>query len=120
MHGGITMIVQDLKVYKQAFKKAGYTYHTDLFNKAIWGDMGEDSASIALSVKDDAWFLSYVRTQSGEPLPLGGYQNNLIDSYERVLDDDELFEFLTHHNLQKEFESQCMQVSANSVATTAL
>lgn len=37
---------EDLTLYKSVFQTKKLKYYTDLFNKPIWGDMGEDSASI--------------------------------------------------------------------------
>lgn len=90
--------------YKDQFKSNGSTYYTDIFSKPIWGDMGEDSASIYLSVKNNTWHIHFIRTQSGEPYPLSDTVCNIIDEYEKDLTDDELYDYLMLHNKMKEFE----------------
>lgn len=97
------MTLQNLKAYRARFAQTNHIFYTDIFSKPIWGDMGEDSASITLTVKDDVWHMQYIRTQSGEPLPLSDTVCNVIDEYEKDLNDEELFEFLAHHGIQKEF-----------------
>lgn len=98
------MTLQQLSDYKQTFATKHFAFFTDIFTKAIWGDMGEDTASITLSVKDDAWHLHFIRTQSGEPYPLSETVCNVIDEYEKTLSDEEVYEFLAHHSIIKEFE----------------
>ncbi|MEG0366382.1 MAG: hypothetical protein RR585_06075 [Coprobacillus sp.] len=96
------MTKDNLKQYKTAIQSN--QFYTDLFSKPIWGDMGEDSASIYLSVVDDSWHLHFIRTQSGEPYPLSETVCNIIDEYEKDLTDDEVYDFLMLHKKTKEFE----------------
>ncbi|MEG0330424.1 MAG: hypothetical protein RR624_08330 [Longicatena sp.] len=100
------MTKQDLVIFKQAFIKHQYSFFTDIFSKPIWGDMGEDCASITLDVVQGHWHLHFIRTQCGEPLPLSDTVCNVIDEYNKELSDDELYEFLMLHNILKEFEEQ--------------
>lgn len=85
-------------------KHKDLSFYTDLFSKPIWGNMGEDSASIYLSVVHDSWHLHFIRTQSGEPYPLSETVCNIIDEYEKDLTDDEVYDFLMLHKKTKEFE----------------
>lgn len=96
------MTKNDLNKYKNAIQND--QFFTDLFSKPIWGDMGEDSASIYLSVVNDSWHLHFIRTQSGEPYPLSETVCNIIDEYEKDLTDDEVYDFLMLHKKTKEFE----------------
>lgn len=99
------MTLQKLKLYKIAFQEHAFTFFTDIFSKAIWGDMGEDCASVTISTTKDLWHIHFIRTQTGEPLPLSDTVCNVIDEYEKDLNNEELFEFLNHHNIMKEFEN---------------
>lgn len=92
----------NLPTIKQQFSTL--SFYTDLFSKPIWGDMGEDSASIYLSVIDNTWHLHFIRTQSGEPFPLSETVCNVIDEYEKDLNDEELYDFLMLHRKLIEFE----------------
>lgn len=104
------MTLQKLILYKTAFQKLELTFFTDIFSKAIWGDMGEDCASVTITASETLWHVHFIRTQTGEPLPLSETVCNVIDEYEKELDDEELFEFLAHHNITKEFEDS-IQIS---------
>ena len=64
------MKLQELSTYRKKLSSTDFIYRADLFSKAIWGDMGEDCASIHVSAQDDHWHLHFIRTQSGEPYPL--------------------------------------------------
>lgn len=75
----------------------------DLFCDDIWGDNGEDCATIHIQPKEDAWHLQYVRTQSGIPYPFAQHTSILINRYEKLLSDEELFTYLTMHHLQEQF-----------------
>lgn len=66
--------------------------------------MGEDCASVSITSTKHNWHIHFVRTQTGEPLPLSETVCNIIDEYEKDVNDEELFEFLAHHNITKEFE----------------
>jgi len=98
------MTIQTINDYKNKFISSNYSFFTDIFTKPIWGDMGEDTASITLSVMENTWHLHFIRTQSGEPYPLSNTVCNVIDEYEKDLTNEEVFEFLAHHNILKEFE----------------
>lgn len=98
------MTIQTIKDFKYKFINANHSFFTDIFAKPIWGDMGEDTASITLTVLNNTWHLHFIRTQSGEPYPLSETVCNVIDEYEKDLTDEELYEFLAHHNIMKEFE----------------
>ena len=75
----------------------------DLFCDDIWGDNGEDCATVRIQPKQEYWHLHYTRTQSGIPYPFAQYTSIVIDNYEKQLNDDELVTFLTMHNLQNQF-----------------
>ncbi len=75
----------------------------DLFCDDIWGDNGEDCATIRIQPKQDHWLLQYTRTQSGIPYPFAQHTSIIIDCYEKLLNDDELFTYLTMHHLQEQF-----------------
>jgi len=98
------MTIQTINDYKNKFIISNYSFFTDIFTKPIWGDMGEDTASITLTVMENTWHLHFIRTQSGEPYPLSDTVCNVIDEYEKDLTNEEVFEFLAHHNILKEFE----------------
>lgn len=98
------MRIFQLKDYKNTFIEENISFYSDIFTKPIWGDMGEDTASITLTVIENTWHLHFIRTQSGEPYPLSDTVCNVIDEYEKDLTDEEVFEFLAHHNILKEFE----------------
>lgn len=98
------MTIQTIKDFKYKFINTNHSFFTDIFTKPIWGDMGEDTASITLTVLYNTWRLHFIRTQSGEPYPLSETVCNVIDEYEKDLTDEELYEFLAHHNIMKEFE----------------
>lgn len=93
----------ELNKVRKVFKEKELAYYADIFNKAIWGDMGDDTASITISVKDDKWNLSFIRTQSGEPSAYSGFVCNVIDEYEKTFSDDELYDYLIFHNLWQDF-----------------
>lgn len=97
------MTLHDLATYRTRFVQKNYTFFTDIFSKPIWGDMGEDCASVTITADERQWHLHYIRTQSGEPLPLSDTVCNVIDEYNKLLSDEDLFEFLAHHGIQKEF-----------------
>ena len=40
------MTIQTINDYKNKFIISNYSFFTDIFTKPIWGDMGEDTASI--------------------------------------------------------------------------
>ena len=40
------MKLQELSTYRKKLSSTDFIYRADLFSKAIWGDMGEDCASI--------------------------------------------------------------------------
>ena len=89
------MTIQTINDYKNKFIISNYSFFTD---------MGEDTASITLTVMENTWHLHFIRTQSGEPYPLSDTVCNVIDEYEKDLTNEEVFEFLAHHNILKEFE----------------
>lgn len=104
------MTTQIINDFKNKFIITNYAFFTDIFTKPIWGDMGEDTASITLTVVNDTWHLHFIRTQSGEPYPLSDTVCNVIDEYEKDLTDEELYEFLAHHNIMKEFEDTVLML----------
>lgn len=104
------MDITKLTSYKYNYIKKKHSFFTDIFTKPIWGDMGEDTASITLTVIENTWHLHFIRTQSGEPYPLSETVCNVIDEYEKDLTDEEVFEFLAHHNIMKEFEDAISQL----------
>lgn len=99
------MNLHDIRNYKKIMEQEERLYYTDLFTKAIWGDMGDDSASVEITVQEGEWFLHYIRTQSGEPYPLSPTVCNLIDEYTKCISDSELYDFLTLHQKLQEFAS---------------
>lgn len=102
---GDSMTVQELSNYRQNHADTAFHFFTDIFTKAIWGDMGEDTASITLTIQKNHWHLHFIRTQSGEPYPLSETVCNVIDEYEKDLSDEELYEFLAHHCIIQELEN---------------
>ena len=104
------MTIQTINDFKNKFIIINYAFFTDIFTKPIWGDRGEDTASITLTVVNDTWHLHFIRTQSGEPYPLSDTVCNVIDEYEKDLTDEELYEFLAHHNIMKEFEDAVLML----------
>lgn len=96
--------MQEYKKIREVFYKKKLLYYTDIFSKPIWGDMGEDCASIRLTSNEEEWMLNFIRTQSGEPYPLSETVCNIIDQYEKVLNDNQLYDFLLLHNKLKEFQ----------------
>ena len=99
------MKLQELSAYREQHKDTNFVYHCDLFSKPIWGDMGEDWASITLTIQQDHWHLSFIRTQNGEPYPLAKTVSNVIDAYEKQLSDEQVFDLLSMHQLLHDFES---------------
>lgn len=97
------MRTKELSAYRQQFLGASFSFYTDIFTKAIWGDMGEDTASVTITIQNDCWHIHFIRTQSGEPYPLSDTVCNIIDEYEKDLSDDRLYEFLAHHGILQEF-----------------
>lgn len=98
------MKANELSTYRITMQKQGLTFYTELFSKAIWGDMGEDCASVYIKAVDNAWQIHYIRTQSGEPYPLSPTVTNVIDEYTKVFTDDDLYGFLSMHQCLHEFE----------------
>lgn len=98
------MTLQQLANYRQHFQEHKTSFYTDIFSKAIWGDMGEDCASVTITTHENIWHIHFIRTQSGEPYPLSDTVCNVIDEYEKDVCDEELYEFLAHHSILKEFE----------------
>ena len=49
------MTIQTINDYKNKFIISNYSFFTDIFTKPIWGDMGEDTASITLTVMENTW-----------------------------------------------------------------
>lgn len=99
----------DLTQYADLLKNSDFAFHSDLFSKPIWGDMGEDVASITISAAQGHWKLSYIRTQNGEPYPLADTVSNLIDRYEKELSEEGLYDYLSMHRLLPEFELAIQQ-----------
>lgn len=99
------MTLQELSTYRQQLLNIPFSFYTDIFTKAIWGDMGEDTASVTLTIQNDGWHIHFIRTQSGEPYLLSDTVCNIIDEYEKDLSDDELYEFLAHHGILQEFDN---------------
>lgn len=99
------MKLQDLSAYRTTLSTTDFMYRADLFSKAIWGDMGEDCASIHVCAKQDHWHLHFIRTQSGEPYPLADTVCNVIDEYEKDMDDEALFDLLSMHQLLQDFQT---------------
>lgn len=97
------MKLQDLTNYRIQLAESSFVFRSDLFSKPIWGDMGEDCASITLTPQKDHWHLSFIRTQSGEPYPLAQTVCNVIDSYEKTLSDEQAFDLLSMHQLLQGF-----------------
>lgn len=104
----------DLTMYAKMLNNTTFAFHTDLFSKPIWGDMGEDCASITIRAHDNVWHLTYIRTQNGEPYPLAETVSNLIDSYEKEMDEDALYDYLSMHRLLQEFQSAIEQYQATT------
>lgn len=100
------MTPKDLASYKQQLSKT-FSFQAEVFNKPIWGDMGEDSAQISVTTDKTHWHISFIRTQSGDPSPFDDFVCNVIDEYERDLNDDELFDMLALHALLADFEAAC-------------
>lgn len=99
------MKLQELSTYRETLSSTHFIYRADLFNKAIWGDMGEDCASIQVCAEQDHWHLHFIRTQSGEPYPLADTVCNVVDEYEKDLNDEELFDLLSMHQLIQDFQT---------------
>ncbi len=97
------MRTKELSAYRQQFSNIPFSFYTDIFTKAIWGDMGEDTASVTITIENDYWHMHFIRTQSGEPYPLSDTVCNIIDEYEKDLSDDRLYEFLALHGILQEF-----------------
>lgn len=97
------MTLQELSNYRYQLSDTSFSFFTDIFTKAIWGDMGEDTASVTLTLHSHHWHMHFIRTQSGEPYPLSDTVCNIIDEYEKDLSDEELYEFLAHHGILQEF-----------------
>lgn len=98
------MTITQLAIARINFISCNKPFFTDIFTKSIWGGMGEDIASITLTVIDNSWHLHFIRTQSGQPYPFSDTVCNVIDEYEKNLSDEELYEFLAHHSILNEFE----------------
>lgn len=99
------MQLQDIQFYRTLCKEKQIIYHTDIFTKFIWGDMGEDTASISIQIIDNHWHMHFIRTQSGEPSYNSGFMCNVIDQYERMWNDNELYTYLLDRSLCDEFEA---------------
>lgn len=99
------MILQDLKIFHEICAQNDISYYTDLFSKSIWGDMGEDCASITIRTYKDQWLIHFIRTQSGEPYPLSETVCQVLDEYEKVLSHEALYDMLSLHRKLDEFEN---------------
>lgn len=107
------MQIQHLTIYHTTCLSEKREYYTELFSKAIWGDMGEDCASIHLQACEQGWLLHFIRTQSGEPYPLSDTVCNVIDEYEKLLSHEEVFDLLAMHRKLDEFEEMMNRYSNN-------
>lgn len=94
------MTLQELKEYR---KEKNTPFYAELFCDDIWGDNGEDCASITILPKEEGWYLHYIRTQSGIPYPFAAHTSKIIDEYEKVLQDEEFYDYLLLHGLQDTF-----------------
>lgn len=99
------MVVKDLMQYRNICPSQ-FIFQAEIMNKAIWGDMGEDSAMITITPgeKNQRWHLHFIRTQSGDPSPFDDFVCQIIDEYEKELHDDALFDLLALHALLIDFE----------------
>lgn len=101
--GGKDMFANDLKQFRKHCNST-FCFQAEVMNKAIWGDMGEDSAMITITPgADNLWHLHFIRTQSGDPSPFDDYVCEVIDEYEKELNEDALFDLLTLHALLPDF-----------------
>lgn len=105
------MNLQSLQIFHKNINN-DFQFQAEIFNKAIWGDMGEDSAQITITIKDDTlWHLHFIRTQSGDPSPFDDFVCNVIDEYEKDLDDNSLYDVLTMHQLLIDFEKKVQSIA---------
>lgn len=95
--------MEQMQAYRELFIQHELAYYADIFNKAIWGDMGDDTASISIQATDSCWKLSFIRTQSGEPSAYSGFVCQVIDEYEKQFNDQEMHDYLIFHNLWQDF-----------------
>lgn len=99
------MTVQKLSSLHSDFQMQQLAYHTDIFTKFIWGEMGEDVASITITALPGSfWKLTYIRTQNGEPYFGSGTISNLIDQYEKIFTHEQLYQYLIDRCIMDEFE----------------
>lgn len=97
------MTIQDLQQYHTS-NKVDFAFVAEVFNKPIWGDMGEDSAQVTITIQVTSWHIHFIRTQSGESSPFDDFVCNVIDEYEKDMSDEELFDFLLLHRITSDFE----------------
>lgn len=100
------MTPHSLTMYREQLTK-DFSFHAEVFNKPIWGDMGEDSAQVTITLKEQAWHIAFIRTQTGEPSPFDEFVCNIIDKYEKELTDEALYDMLALHALLSDFEFAC-------------
>lgn len=98
------MLINNLTAMRKKQIKE-FQFQAEIMNKAIWGDMGEDSAMITVTCPTkECWHYHFIRTQSGDPSPFDEFVCNVIDEYEKELSDEELYDLLALHTLLPDFE----------------
>lgn len=103
------MVTKDLTAFRDQDIK-DFQFQAEIMNKAIWGDMGEDSAMITITCVNKAyWQYHYIRTQSGDPSPFDDFICEVIDEYEKELSDEALYDVLALHTLLPDFEQAMHQ-----------
>lgn len=96
------MRVQELASYRNE-KNFSSPFYAELFCDDIWGDNGEDCASVTIHPTQEGWHLHYIRTQSGIPYPFAPHTSKIIDEYEKDVNDEQFYDYLLLHNLQEAF-----------------
>lgn len=99
------MKIPSITNYRQLLTNTKEVFYTDLFNDDIWGDNGCDIASVTIHTTGSFWNIHYVRVQDGIPYPFAQHVSIVIDEYEKELNDEQFYDYLTIHNLLNEFET---------------
>ena len=96
------MRIQELASYRNE-KNFSSPCYAELCCDDIWGDNGEDCASVTIHPTKEGWHLHYIRTQSGIPYPFAPHTSKIVDEYEKDVNDEQFYDYLLLHNLQEAF-----------------
>ncbi len=96
------MNLEQMKHAHAIMKERNASFFATIFHIDLCNDMGEDDATVTIYAQEDDFLVHYIRSESG--VFDEEFDCRIIDEYKRVMNLEQLLDYLLFHQLMVDFE----------------